>query len=86
MWYNKNMTNNNTKGKTMKNFNVTILSPRTGREETHMYIGRDRLYQNEDGETFVNIYNNAPSEVIMTEEVIPPTWEAVTCNGRFSCE
>jgi len=70
----------------MKSFNVTILSPRTGREETHMYISRDRLYQNEDGETFVNIHNNTPSEVIIAEEVIPPTWEAVTCNGRFSCE
>ena len=70
----------------MKSFNVTILNPITGREETHMYIRRDRLYQNEDGETFINISPTLPSEVIKVEEVVPPSWEAVTCNGRFSCE
>ena len=69
----------------MKYFNVTILSPRTGREEKHLYISRDRLFQNEDGETYVKIYKGH-SEVIRTEEVIPPSWDAVTCSGRFSCE
>jgi len=70
----------------MKHFNVTILNAITGREETHMYISRDRLYQNADGETFINISPTLPSEVIKAEEVVPPSWDAVTCSGRFSCE
>ena len=69
----------------MKYFNVTILNSKTGREEKHLYISRDRLFQNEHGEEYCKIYREA-SEVIRTEEVTPPSWEAVTCNGRFSCE
>ena len=69
----------------MKYFNVTILNPNTYREEKHMYISQDRLFHNEDGETYVYIYKGK-SEVICTEEVVPPSWEAVTCSGRFSCE
>ena len=69
----------------MKYFNVTILNSKTGREEKHLYISRDRLIQNEDGETYCKIYRQT-SEVISAEEVTPPSVEAVTCNGRFSCE
>ena len=51
-----------------------------------MYISQDRIFQNEDGESYVKLYGHGPSEVICTEEVIPPTWKDVTSNGRFSCE
>ena len=81
------MRNNNHERKAMKYFNVTVQNPNTGREEKHLYISRDRLFQNEDGETYCKIYREEASEVIIaTEEVTPPSWEAVTCNGRFSCE
>ena len=79
------MRNNKHERETMKYFNVTIENPNTGREEKHLYISRDRLFQNEHGEEYCKIYREA-SEVIRTEEVTPPSWEAVTCNGRFSCE
>ena len=69
----------------MKYFNVTVQNPNTGREEKHLYISRDRLFQNEDGETYCKIYRQT-SEVISAEEVTPPSYEAVTGNGRFSCE
>lgn len=80
------MRNNKHERRTMKHFNVTILNSKTGREETHMYISQDRIFQNEDGESYVKLYGHGPSEVICTEEVIPPTWKDVTSNGRFSCE
>tara|TARA_R100000306_G_C4365557_1_gene137466 strand:- start:1184 stop:1399 length:216 start_codon:yes stop_codon:yes gene_type:complete len=71
----------------MKHFNVTVLNPRTGREEKHLYIRRDRIFQNADGESCAFIYGGElASEVIIAEEVVPPSYEAVTCNGRFSCE
>ena len=63
----------------MKYFNVTVQNPNTGREEKHLYISRDR------GETYCKIYRQT-SEVISAEEVTPPSYEAVTGNGRFSCE
>ena len=50
----------------MKYFNVTVQNPNTGREEKHMYISRDRLFQNEDGEEYCKIYRQ-PSEVITTD-------------------
>ena len=79
------MRNNKHERETMKYFNVTVQNPKTGREEKHLYISRDRLFQNEDGETYCKIYRQT-SEVISAEEVTPPSVEAVTCNGRFSCE
>jgi hypothetical protein len=79
------MRNNKHERETMKYFNVTVQNPKTGREEKHMYISRDRLFQNEDGETYCKIYRQT-SEVITAEEVTPPSYEAVTCKGRYSCE
>ena len=79
------MRNNKHERETMKYFNVTVQNPKTGREEKHLHISRDRLFQNEDGETYCKIYRQT-SEVISAEEVTPPSVEAVTCNGRFSCE
>ena len=79
------MRNNKHERETMKYFNVTVQNPNSGREEKHLYISRDRLFQNEDGETYCKIYRQT-SEVISAEEVTPPSVEAVTCNGRFSCE
>ena len=79
------MRNNNHERKAMKYFNVTVQNPNTGREEKHLYISLDRLFQNEDGETYCKIYREEASEVIIaTEEVTPPSWEAVTCNGKYS--
>jgi len=71
----------------MKHFNVIVLNPRTGRKEKHLYIRRDRIFQNADGESYAFIYGGElASEVIIAKEVVPPSYKAVTCNGRFSCE
>ena len=71
----------------MKKFDVKIVCPIRKREVTHLEVSRDRLSQNDSGETVFRLNEDHPAvEVISVEEVYSPTREEITHNGLFGCE
>ena len=71
----------------MKAFDVKIVCPLNKREVTHLQIRRDRLSQNDSGETVFRLNEDYPAvEVISVKEVYSPTREEITHNGLFGCE
>ena len=71
----------------MKKFDVKIVCPIRKREVTHLEVSRDRLSQNDSGESVFWLNEDHPAvEVISVEEVYSPTREEITHNGLFGCE
>ena len=59
----------NMKEKEMKHFDVKAIDPETNRPCTFKHVGRDRLFQNESGETRFRYNYVTDCEVIEVKEV-----------------
>ena len=53
----------------MKQYDVTAVHPKTGREETFLMVGANSLVQNEHGETMFKYNSRVQWEVVTVEEV-----------------
>ena len=54
----------------MKQYDVTAVHPRTGREETFLMVSENALVQNEHGETMFK-YNSRVQWEVVAVELVP---------------
>ena len=67
---NNNIQEINEKVNIMKQYDVTAVNPKTGREETFLMVGANSLVQNEHGETMFK-YNRLVQWEVVAAELVP---------------